>query len=218
METQAPPSTASATQLALIQKKLQLDNQIRGGVDWFFWIAGLSIINSIVYLLGNNFVFFFGLGITQIIDVFMSAFAREFSSSGNIFHIIGFAIDVFIAAIFVIFGVFGRKRYKAPIIIGMILYTVDTVIVLLFQDFLSAGLHAFALFGIWNGLKSIFELEKLEKDGNSESIESLRNRMPTPQLQIYPQLTLQDKMKRWLLLGIVLLGIVLLFLLESILP
>ena len=218
METQTPSPAANAAQLVLIQKKLQLDNQIRNGADWFFWIAGLSVINSVVYLLGNNFAFFAGLGVTQIIDVFMSAFAIEFDAGGNIFHIIAFAIDIFIAGLFVIFGVLGRKRYKMPIIIGMILYAVDGVIVLLFQDFLSAGFHAFALFGIWNGLRSISELAILEKDGNSESIESIRSRMPTPQLQLPPPLTLQQKMKRWLLLGIILLGIILLFVLESILP
>ncbi len=218
METQTPANAASPAQLVLIQKKLQLDNQIRGGVDWFFWIAGLSLINSIVYLLGNNFVFFLGLGITQIVDGFMSAFAEGFGSGGNILRFIGFAMDVFVAGIFVVLGLFGRKRYKMPVIIGMILYAVDAVIVLLFQDFLSAGLHAFALFGIWNGLKSISELENLEKGGNSESIESIRNRMPTPQLQVPHPLTLQQKMKRWLLVGIILLGIVLMFVLESILP
>jgi len=217
METQAPPSAASPAQLALIQKKLQLDHQIRSGVDWFFWIAGLSLINSAVYLLGNNFVFFLGLGITQFVDGFMSALASEFSSGGNIIRLIGFAVDVFVAGIFVLFGVFGRKRYKMPVVLGMILYAVDGVIVLLLQDFLSAGLHAFALLGIWNGLKSMSELGSLEKDGNSESIESIRNRVPTPQLRVPPQLTLQEKMKRWLLLGIILLGIVFLFVLESIL-
>jgi hypothetical protein len=217
MESQGTPSAASPAQLAHIQKKLQLDNQARGGIDWFFWIAGLSLINSVVYLLGKNFVFFLGLGITQFVDGFMSAFADEFGSGGNILHFIGFAIDVFIAGIFVVFGVLGRKRYTLPVIIGMILYTIDGGIVLLFQDFLSAGLHAFALFGIWNSLKSMSELAKLEQDGNGESIESIRNRMPMSQVQVPPQLTLQERMKRWLLVGIIVLGIIFMFLLESIL-
>lgn len=216
MESQGTPSSASPAQLAQIQKKLQLDNQVRGGFDWFFWIAGLSLINSVVYLLGENFVFFLGLGITQFVDGFMSAFAEEFGSGGNILLFIGFVIDVFIAGIFVIFGVLGRKRYKLPVIIGMILYTLDGVIVLLFQDFLSAGLHAFALFGIWNGLKSMAELAKLEKDGSNESIESIRNRMPVSQAS--PQPTSQEKMKRWLLVGVIVLGIIFMFVLEAVLP
>lgn len=217
MESQVTPSAASPAQLAHIQKKLQLDNQVRGGVDWFFWIAGLSLINSIIYLLGKNFVFFLGLGITQFVDGFISVFATELSSGGNILRFFGFAIDVFIAGIFVVFGVLGRKRYKLPVIIGMILYTIDGVIVLLFQDFLSTGLHAFALFGIWNGLKSMSELAKLEKDRNSESIESIRNRIPMSQVQVPSQLTLQEKMKRWLLVVIIVLGITFMFVLESVL-
>jgi hypothetical protein len=135
METQALPSSANAAQLALIQKKLELDNKIRNGVGWFFWIAALSLINSIVYLLGNNFAFFVGLGITQVVDGITSVLAREFGSGGNIVLILGFATDVAIAGMFVVIGVFGRKRYRTPIIIGMVLYALDGVILLFFVIF-----------------------------------------------------------------------------------
>ncbi len=216
METQTPSTSANAAQLALIQKKLVLDNKIRGGADWFFWIAGLSLINTIAYLLGKNFAFFVGLGITQIVDGLTSVLARRLSSGGSIVYIVGFVIDASIAGIFVALGVFGRKRFRAPIIIGMILYALDGVILLLFQDFLGAGFHAFALFGIWNGLKSISELANLEKDGNSESIESIRKRVPSLQPPVLrPPLTLQQRMKRWLVVGIFLLAIVLFFVINS---
>ena len=217
MDIKETQSVASPAQLANIQKRLQLDNQVRGGVGWFFWIAGLSLINSAAYLLGKNFVFFLGLGITQLIDGFMSIFANELGSSGNILRFIGFAIDVLIASIFVAFGVLGRKQYKLPVIIGMILYSIDAVIMLIFQDYLSVGLHVFALFGIWIGLKSMSDLAALEKDGNDEPIQSIRKRMPISQIQVRPQRTIQERAKGWLLLGVVLLGIIFLFALESIL-
>jgi hypothetical protein len=211
METQTPSPTADAAQLAIIQKKLVLDGKIRNGVNWFFWIFGLSLINTVVYLLGKTFTFVLGLGVTQIVDGFMYALASELGTGGSVVRLIGFVIDVFIAGIFLLIGILGRKRNRTAIIIGMILYAVDGIILLLFQDFLSAGFHAFALVGIWNGLRSISELGQLEKDGNSESIESIRKRMPSLQ----PQVTPQQRRTRWILVGLILLVIVIFLILAS---
>jgi hypothetical protein len=200
METQTPSTSADANQLAIIQKKLLLDSKARNGINWYFWIAGLSLVNTIIFLIGNSLTFVVGLGATQIVDGFMYALAKEFGTGGSIVRLIGFAIDVFIAGIFVAIGVLGRKGYRAPIIIGMVLYVIDGIILLLFQDYFGAGFHAYALLGIWNGLKSISELSSLEKDGNSESIESIRKRMPSLQ----PQVTPQQRRTRWILIGMIL--------------
>jgi hypothetical protein len=211
MDTQTPVPGSDPAQLAVIQKKLFLDNRIRSGLNWFYWIAGLSLINTIIYLFGKNFTFVVGLGVTQIIDGFLSAMANRIGEGGIIVRFIGFAIDVLIAGIFVVFGFLGKKQYRWPIIIGMILYAIDGVILLLFQDIFSAGFHAFALFGIVGGLRSISELEKLEKSGITESIESIRNRMPSLQ----PQVTSQQKRIRWVLVGMILLVIIITFVIIS---
>src|SRR5216117_2936789 len=39
--------------------------QLKSGASWFYWIAGLSLINSIVAFTGGQWAFLFGLGITQ---------------------------------------------------------------------------------------------------------------------------------------------------------
>ena len=61
METQIPSTSADTTQLAIIQKKLSLDSKIRSGINWYFWIAGLSLVNTIAYLLGISIAFVVGL-------------------------------------------------------------------------------------------------------------------------------------------------------------
>lgn len=197
MENQTSFTPSDIDQLAIIQKKLSLDNKIRSGLNWFFWIAGLSLLNTILYSFGTSITFVIGLGVTQIVDGFMDALANEFNTGGGIIRLIGFAIDLFIAGIFVAIGILGRRRYRAPVIIGMAIYTVDGIILLLFQNFLGAGFHALALAGVWNGLKSISELERLEKIGAGESIESIRQRIP--------QVTPQQRRTRLILIGLILL-------------
>lgn len=198
------PQSADPSQLAVIQKKLFLDNKIRNGTNWFFWIAGLSLLNTILYLFGSTLTFVIGLGATQIVDGFMSVLAREFGQGWTIIRFIGLAIDVCIAGIFVLFGVLGRKRYRWSIIIGIILYAVDGILALLFKDFFGVAFHAWALFGIASSLKSIKELEIIEKSGTSESIESIRQRMPSLQ----PGTSPQQKKTRLILVGVIILVIV----------
>ena len=96
-------SSPNSSQLAVIQRKLYLDGRIRSGVNWFFWIAGFSLINTIVYLFGGQLTFVVGLGITQIIDGVMSVIAKDFGANGMIVRVIGFAIDIAIAGVFVAF-------------------------------------------------------------------------------------------------------------------
>jgi hypothetical protein len=82
----------------------------------------------------------------------------------------------------------------------------------LFKDIFGAAFHAWALFGIWGGFKAIKDLEILEKSGNVESIEVLRQRMPSfQQSQISPQ----RKLARLILVGLLILVFVALFVIAS---
>ena len=44
-----------------IEEKLRLENQFKSGAGWFFIIAGLSIVNSIIILSGGSWSFIVGL-------------------------------------------------------------------------------------------------------------------------------------------------------------
>lgn len=146
-----------------IEENLKIENQFKSGANWFFWIAGLSLINSIILLTGGQWSFIIGLGITQIID----AIGLEiFKEAGIIGYIFAFVFDALAAGIFIVFGVFSKKRYSWAFIIGMILYALDGLLFLLVQDFLSIGFHIFALFCIYGGFKANKLLKSVENDKN----------------------------------------------------
>jgi hypothetical protein len=140
-----------------------LDRQIRSGLGWFYWIAGLSLINSITYLFELESSFVVGLGVTQLIDALALAIAQESTAEIGLFlRVIGYAFDLALIVAFVLFGIFGRKRVRWVIITGMVLYALDTILVLVFQDWFSALFHVLALWGIWTGLRAIKHLAALE--------------------------------------------------------
>jgi hypothetical protein len=144
----------------LIEEKLKIEKQFQSGADWFFWIAGLSLINSVLLLAGSKWGFIIGLGITRIIDEIGLVIAEKIGIAGKIIALI---FDIIAAGVFVLFGVFARKRYKWAFITGMVLYALDGMIFLLVQDFLSVGFHVFALFCIFGGFKSLGKLSRLEE-------------------------------------------------------
>src|SRR6266516_3067348 len=45
-----------------------LEKQLKGGGSWFYWIAGLTLVNAVMALSGSGTRFILGLGLTQIFD------------------------------------------------------------------------------------------------------------------------------------------------------
>src|SRR5215213_2585545 len=139
------------------QEKIAADNhelasQARGGASWFYWIAGLSVVNSLIFLFGGNWSFFAGLGVTQIIDAIV--FQLNQSESVSVIKIIGFVINLVIAGIFFVCGLWANKLQIWAFVGGMILYLLDGLLLLLIGAYLPAAFHAFVLFMIFRGLSA----------------------------------------------------------------
>ena len=56
-----------------------LDQRYKSGARWFFWIAALSLITSLVSFSGGGFGFFLSLGVTQVIDGFARGMPASFA-------------------------------------------------------------------------------------------------------------------------------------------
>lgn len=152
------------------QEELQLDAQIKSGSGWFYWIAALSLVNSISYLSGANFVFVVGLGLTQIVDALIKN-VRDGSNSLALVLIL-FSINAVIAFAFMVLGFLSRKRKTWAFIIGIILYVFDSVIMLVFKEMMGLGFHVFALFFIIKGFMALWKLNKSKQEMVVEESES----------------------------------------------
>ena len=139
----------------------QTDQQFRRGVSWFYWIAGLSLVNSVIWLTGSEWSFIVGLGATQLVDGLFIAIIEDTQVTEAI-KFAAFGIDLLIAGLYVLIGFLGLKRFKAIIIMGMVFYALDGLFFLLVGDFLSIAFHGYALFCIFGGLKALNQLKQLE--------------------------------------------------------
>ena len=144
-----------------LAEQIKIVKKFKIGANWFFWIAGLSVINTIILLSGGRWNFIFGLGITQIVDSIGIELAKEIGNAG---YVIVFVLDIIAIGIFIFFGIFARKKYNWAFIIGMIIYALYGLLFLLVRDFLGIGFHAFLLFFIYGGFKANKMLSEIDED------------------------------------------------------
>lgn len=152
----------------IAEERRKLEGQVKSGANWFYWIAALSLVNSILFLTESEWSFLIGLGITQVIDVLATIYQFEM---GDWLKYAAFALDVIIAGIFAGLGVLASKRYTWAFIVGGILYVLDGLIFLalplwfdLPPELPNIGFHLFALFFMAIGLRANIKLGRLEQE------------------------------------------------------
>lgn len=150
-------------QMNYLAEKMKIENRFKGGTSWFFWIAGFSMLNSLIVAFGANLNFLVGLGLTQYVDWSAYAIALELNSNiGTVIRIFALLISLGIASIFIACGVLARKRRKWAYILGLVLFALDSLILLAFQDWFGVVFHGLALVGLYSGWTALKKLEIME--------------------------------------------------------
>ncbi|MGH9601163.1 MAG: hypothetical protein ACRD24_02135 [Terriglobales bacterium] len=160
-----PTSTEATQDSARIEQRLRLEAQHKNGAAWFYWIAGLSLINSIAAFAGSTWGFIFGLAVTQVVD------ALATSVGGSVATVAALVIDVFIAGVLVFVGIFARKGHVWAYWLGMVLYALDGLVSLIATYWLGVAFHAFALYSIYQGLSAHRQLSALASSPGAQAAE-----------------------------------------------
>lgn len=169
------PETTETPRLAPIpaMEQIALEQKRSNGANWFLWIAGLSLINSLFLLSGSSFGFLVGLSITQLIDIIALEIIREYQpESPTIIQGIAFFMDLAIIGMIALFGLLARRGHSWAFIVGMVLYVLDTFLTFYLELWISVAFHAFALFGLWGGYQATRLYNQYKKDGRLNAINS----------------------------------------------
>lgn len=134
------------------------------GGGWFYWVAALSLVNSVIFLSGGDTHFVIGLGVTLMADGIAAALADQAPEMATTFKGIAFVFDLIVAGVLCLIGWLSRKAILAVFAIGMVLYALDGLIFLLFEDWMSIGFHVFALVCMWGGFSAFRQLNALKRD------------------------------------------------------
>ncbi len=122
---------------------------IRNSARWFWWIAGLSLINSIINLNGGGVSFALGLGITQVADVFLEDNVP-----------VAIVFDAIVIGFFLLMGWLAQRGSLTAFLLGGGLYLADTAIILLTFSIIAIVFHAYVVFCLFRGAKELHVLTK----------------------------------------------------------
>lgn len=112
-------------------------------------------MNSIFGAFEADRIFPLGLGITQAIDGLASGLESGFATA------FGFIADAVIVLLVVMVG-YAARRSLGTCVVGMVLYGLDGTICLLVRDWFGIGLHAFALYAMFAGVRAFKERAQVQ--------------------------------------------------------
>ena len=113
---------------------------VQSAARWFWWVAGLSLINIIMTQSGSDTSFVMGLGFTAVSDAI-------FESN----KAIGFVIDALALGFFFFLGLQGMRGKLWAFYLGISVYVLDALIYVFVQDWMPVAFHALAIFFIAKG-------------------------------------------------------------------
>jgi hypothetical protein len=147
----------SSERIAHVNERLAVSKMVaatraRSGARWFYWIAALAMVNSLVVYFGERFDFGARLGFASLADTLV----KRAGSAGTVLDIV---INGVVAGVFISFGYFAAKARKWAFLLGMALYLADGLLLIERRHILSLGFHTYALYGISRGLAAAKQVQ-----------------------------------------------------------
>lgn len=130
------------------QPEQQADREaISRGGSWFYWLAGLSLVNTILNASGASIVMIFGLGASLLLNALGDAF-------GLAGQIVAYSLEFLLLAFYCAMGVLACRGHGWAFALGIAAYAADALITLALQDWLMAAVHGYVLFQLVQGLRA----------------------------------------------------------------
>lgn len=122
--------------------------QVKNGAAWFYWIAGLTVLNVVTILCGLSWTFLLSL----LLPIFIADTSYREHDSGE--YISTALVTAFSAWIYLLLGRAAQKGARWAFITGIIFYGLDTLFWIGAKEGRALGLilHVAALFGMGRGL------------------------------------------------------------------
>jgi hypothetical protein len=167
LKNEIESSPAYSGDLKKVMQLANLQKQIKYSGRTFYWIAGLSVFNSLVAMFGGGLYFVIGLGVTLLNDGFVAA-AAEGAGGGPLILVLGFLFNLIFVLIFVFFGYYAAKGHRWAFILGMLFYGLDSLLMLFYQQWIGFLFHLYFLWAAFKGLQALGKLERALAPGVGE--------------------------------------------------
>lgn len=153
---------------AVEESAVRAEKTLKSGAGWLYAVAGLSLLNSLLYRLEIKEFFIFGLGITAFFDTLSTAIGEEYPKASTIAGIVAILLVITIALIFLVLGYFTKQMRKWAIVIGLGFYGLDTLFMLFLNDWLGIVFHFWVFYSLVRALRAVSILKKIPSLNDSD--------------------------------------------------
>jgi len=162
------PSPLSPGEIATIE---EYQTKVNKSAGWFFFIAGLSIVNTVLVHTEQSLSFVIGLTITQFIDGFGIGIADAVDNEAITpwLPYLFSAISICVSLTFVLFGWFGRKCMRGAYLFGIILYLMDSLLLVLYPTFMSVIFHIIAVIALFQGWRLMGQIKEIQNNPTGDT-------------------------------------------------
>ena len=142
------PTLASTTSTPTVvsAERQQLEARRRRSAFWFYWIAGLTLVNTLGALTAQHWRFVVGLGVTQLADGLAARAGRGWNGA--------LAVDLLLIGGFVLLGGLAARGRDWAFLVGLGVYVIDSLVFVLARDWLGVAIHIFVLVMIFKGYQA----------------------------------------------------------------
>jgi hypothetical protein len=123
------------------------DPVVASAARWFWWIAGLSLVNTVMFYSGSDASFVVGLGMTTLASVLLAG--NMALALGAVALILGF---------YFLMGLYGQRGAAWAFYAGIAMYVLDALIYVKLDSWMSVAFHGYAIFCIARGVMRLREL------------------------------------------------------------
>jgi hypothetical protein len=138
----------------------QLTKRVKSGAAMFYYVAGLSVVNTLMAVFNAGRYFVVGLAISLFVDGIFIGIAEALPESQTMLKVIDILASILIAGVYVFFGYMASRGKRWAFIVGMVLYALDALLMLAFQEWLGLLFHLFFLWGMFSGFRALNQLQK----------------------------------------------------------
>ena len=159
----ASPSNGSMTgrtpfTISTTGEEVALEEQRNKGASWFYWIVGLTVINTIIVQSGIDFAFSLGAAAT------LFAYGMATAVHTTTAHVVALGFDVLVIAFYAMCGVMGSRGATWAFVLGLVFFTLDSLLSLIGLQIIGILIHGYALFCIFNGMMACVNLNRLKRE------------------------------------------------------
>jgi|AraplaDrversion2_2_1032049.scaffolds.fasta_scaffold108553_1 uncharacterized membrane protein YdcZ (DUF606 family) len=120
------------------------DPTVASSARWFWWIAGLSLVNLLLFYAGSNTNFVVGLGMTAVVS---AVFTDP--------KVVGLILSALIIGHYGVIGYFALREKLWAFYIGLVVYVIDALVYAFFEDWMPVAFHAYVIFHLFKGISAL---------------------------------------------------------------